>query len=111
MTYRPDATEDEDRHSIQKVVLAWLSNSNATPTDLLALLRGDGLPPVAYDDEPYLTLLRGLPLGLQRVSAERQMAVRLNPILADNLALALSAERSKQVIFNALRLAAALNAR
>lgn len=87
----------------------WLQTPGADPGLLVRWLQGYDLPPVGSDDEPYLWLLRGLPLARGRREAERELARRLARLLDGRPDEAGLGEASEKALFNLLKLCAGLS--
>ena len=88
---------------------AWLRQENWQPQQLIDWLEGHKLPRVGYDDEPYVWILRGLPLGDDRYWADTRLARRVAVVLKGEPDVKKPGKRPEQVLFNLLMLCAGLN--
>ena len=88
---------------------SWLQDKAWESKVLVRWLQGYDLPPVGTADEPYLWLLRGLPLGRNRRPAESELARRIAKILAGHPDEGGAGDRPEQVLFNLLKLCAGLS--
>jgi len=103
----PDA-QDSRVGWMREFVGNWLARESWQPEDLHAWLEGLGLPAVGHDDEPYLWILRGLPLAERRGRAERMLAERVAAVLERQPDVHRPGRRPEQVLYNLLMLAAGL---
>ena len=87
----------------------WLRQEDWQPQQLIDWLEGHKLQRVGYEDEPYVWILRGLPLGDERCWAETRLAQRVATVLEDEPDVKKPGKRPEQVLFNLFMLCAGLN--
>ena len=80
----PDPAAPERTRWMQELMIPWLWTDQLELERLYDWLRGGGLPPVGYDDEPYQWLLRGIAIhGPARDHLEKRFAERLSILLGE----------------------------
>lgn len=102
--------EIEEGHLAPDVALRlshWLGRP-ANPGEILDWLQGYALPPVGHDDEPYIWMLRGLPVGGDQHEVERSLAERLAEFFKSKPDTRPLGDQPSQVLYNGLMLAAGL---
>lgn len=102
---------DAIEFNLRKKLKAWLEKSDWTIDELLNWLQGFELPAVGYDDEPYVWILRGLPLADERHQAERELARRLSSFLSQQPDVKPSNIVTNEALYNVLMLCAELQCR
>jgi hypothetical protein len=106
MNFRIEFGEDDVRGQMQRLVLPWLADASARIDTLIDWLHGYGLPPVGHDEEPYVWILRGLPIGGQAGEARAILTERVAELLERDMGG--FGRRPNEVMYNLLRLAADL---
>ena len=80
----PDPAAPERTRWMQELMIPWLWTDQLELQRLYDWLRGSGLPPVGYDDEPYQWLLRGIAIhGPAHDHLEKRFAERLSILLGE----------------------------
>lgn len=87
----------------------WLQAPDWTMADLINWLEGNSLPPVGYDDEPFIWLLRGIMVTDSRYEVERELSTRLRLLLSEQPDVNQFGDRPSQVIYNLLMMCAGLS--
>src|SRR6266404_225706 len=95
---------------MRNLVSTWVEPKEPDAAHLLNWLQGSELPPVGHQEEPFLWLLRGIPVGSHRYEAERKMASAAARILAMEPDLNPVGKRPDQLLYNLLMLCAGLGA-
>ncbi|HXJ22001.1 MAG TPA: hypothetical protein VMT03_17395 [Polyangia bacterium] len=108
MNFDVEYSEADPDGAMQRLVLPWLSKDHWSTKDLLGWIAGRGLPPVSGDEEPYVWILQGLPLGAQRHAAERELAGRLAASISELSVTAFSSQGDSKLSFGLLMTAASL---
>jgi hypothetical protein len=102
--------EDSPLVWMQQLIGDWLQQESWHSSDLLNWLQGFSLPPVGQDEEPYLWILRGLPLGDRRYKFEVELATRLATIIDDVEQVSFFGRSgSEKLAYNILMLAAGVS--
>ncbi len=104
-----DIAEDRIILRLREMLAEWLAREEWHPQQLIEWLQGYDLPPVGHDDEPYLWLLRGLPVANERYEAEVELANRVARILEDEPDRKRPGTRPDQVLYNLFMLCAGLS--
>lgn len=91
---------------LSKKLKLWLSNRDWTTDELLSWLQGLELPAIGYEEEPYVWIIRSLPLADERPQAERELARRLSSLLALEPDVKHSSNYSPEILYNLLMLCA-----
>jgi len=94
---------------MQQMLSEWLAREAWDSGQLMEWLQGYGLPPVGHDEEPYVWLLRGLPLADERHRAETTLATRIARVLEDRPDVKRPGRRPDQLLYNLLMLCAGLS--
>lgn len=89
-------------------LLSWLREDTWEPHRIAGWLQGYDLPPIGHDDEPYLWLLRSIPVDERRSWAETELARRLASFLETQLDSVRAKRRWEQLVYNLLLLCAGL---
>src|SRR6185436_16423106 len=105
----------EDIHPIPEEIIAmrrlldsWFENPESGSEELINWLQGYDLPVSESGEEPYLWVLRGLPLTRERAEARRRLANRVGSALKEQPDVHRPGRRPAQVLYNLLMLAAEL---
>lgn len=93
---------------MREMLGAWLGREDWRPEELIDWLQGYNLPPVGHDDEPFLWLLRGIPLADKRFEAETKLAERVGKVLEGKPDLMRPGTRPDKVLYNLFMLCAGL---
>lgn len=88
---------------------SWLNCEKWTPEQLIDWLQGYDLPAVGHDEDPYVWLLRGLPLGEDRNRMEVRFAERVAHVLEDAPDVKRPGKRPDEVLYNLFMLCAGLS--
>jgi hypothetical protein len=103
--------EDTPVGWVSAILLPWLDRRDRNLADLEGWLRESGLPPVGHADEPYLWLLRALPLGADRPRYESEMARSAADLIDSIASRQRGAEVTDRQLYNLLLLSAGLRGR
>lgn len=104
-----EVVEDGPVQWIRTVLGEWLERGDWEPEQLIDWLQGYKLPPVGHDDEPFLWLLRGLPVADERYRVEVELARRVSKLLGDEPDVKRPGDRPDQVLYNLFMLCAGLS--
>jgi len=95
---------------MRKKLAAWLVRDKGDLEPLKKWLTGHNLPnPIGMDEDPYVWLLRGLPLADERYSAEVKLAQRAAIMLDMKLDTSPPSSEGNKLIYNLLMLCAGLS--
>jgi hypothetical protein len=94
---------------MRELVTSWLDGHPIDDTSLDDWLVGTGLPAVGDADEPYVWILRGLPVGGDRPPYERTLALRAGGLLDAQSDAGDHRARDPQYVYNLLMLSAGLS--
>jgi hypothetical protein len=94
---------------MRSMLAEWLQQTHWEPQQMIDWLQGYKLPPVGHDDEPFLWLLRGLPVADELCSAKRELATRAAKVLADKPDETRPGTRPDEVLYNLFMLCAGLS--
>jgi len=103
-----DEMEDKLVLRMRRMLGEWLAREDWEPRQLIDWLQGYDLPPVGHDEEPYLWLLRGLPIANERHQAETRLACRVAKVLEGKPDKSSPGTRPDEVLYNLFMLAAGL---
>jgi hypothetical protein len=87
----------------------WLAQKDWDVHQLEGWLQGNGLPALDDDEEPYVWLLRGLPLADERYSSEIELAARASRLLETQPDTQAPAPDRDELLYNLLMLCAGLS--
>jgi hypothetical protein len=93
---------------MRNLLVPWLELGEWDRAEFIAWLEGRGIPAIGHDEEAYVWILRGLPLGADRYDAEKKLAKRAAEILRGQPDVARPGKRPKRVLYNLLLLCAGL---
>jgi len=96
---------------MRHVLHEWLQQPEAQLGLLTQWLQGHGLPPVGDEEEPYVWLLRGLPLGAERHQVETALARCAASLLDQKPDVQPVGDPPERLIYNLLKLCAGLRRR
>lgn len=100
--------EDKLVQRMRRLLGEWLAREDWEPQQLIDWLQGYGLPPFGHDDDPFLWLLRGLPAGDERYSAETKLASRVAAVLEEQPDVKCPGDRPDELLYNLFMLCAGL---
>lgn len=103
--------EDIIETGLRKKLMSWLGKGDWTIDELLRWLQGKELPAIGYDEEPYVWILRALPLADERHLAERELARRISVFLSQEPEVNQSKNGAAEVLYNLFMLCAELQYR
>jgi hypothetical protein len=87
----------------------WLAQKDWDVKQLADWLQGKGLPALDDDEEPYVWLLRGLPLADERYRAEIELAARAGRLLETQPDTQAPTPERDELLYNLLMLCAGLS--
>lgn len=94
---------------MQERLTAWLDKPEAEAGQLVRWLEGYDLPAEHPYEEPYLWLLRGLPLGRERHNYASALSVHLAALLDEQPDVRPRGRRPERLLYNLLSLCGALD--
>jgi hypothetical protein len=100
--------QDTSSVRVSQLLTAWLKKDTWDTQELVDWLQGYPLPPVGYDEEPFVWILRGASLSEERYETERQLTQRLAHLLRRLPEVASLSTRPEEVLYNLLMLCAGL---
>ncbi len=103
----PDNPTGWMRHLLRE----WLQQPESRLERVTQWLQGYGLPPVGDEEEPYVWLLRGLPLGAERHSMETVLARCAAELLVQKPDVQPVGAPPERFLYNLLKLCAGLRSR
>jgi hypothetical protein len=104
-----ETINDEHSLRVRSSLGSWLNQQKWELQELIDWLQGYMLPPVGYDEEPFVWMLRGLILTDDRYKAESEMAVRLAKFIESAPESTQLGNRPDQVLYNCFMLCAGLS--
>ena len=103
--------EDTIEANLRRKLTRWLGRGEWTIAELLRWLQGKEFPAFGYDEDPYVWLLRGLPLADERHQAERELARRLSVFFSHQPDVCQPKTCPEEVLYNLFMLCAELQCR
>src|SRR6185295_10572151 len=108
MDTEPQATESHEVLTMRAFLAAYLHDEERPDDELVDWLQGYDLPIGSSSEEPFVWLLRGLPLAGERKKARCQLGQRVARLLDAEPEIHRPGRRPDQLIHNLLMLAAGL---
>jgi len=101
--------EDPRVLEMRRLLLRWLSHTHRELSQLVKWLQGEDLPTVDVDEEPYQSLLEGLPLADERYNAETELAIRAADLVDEKPDVRSIGNDPTKFLYNLLMLCAQLS--
>jgi len=107
------ATTKDPADFIRAPLTAWIDSPNSSHDTLARWLTGHGLSPIDTSEEPYIRLLRAIPVGRARAHYELQLARYVADLLHElpNVPSVVQPSDVDEFVYNLLLLSAGLRAR
>lgn len=101
--------EDSEVLELRELLCNWLDAPDWQESQLIEWLQGNCLPALDLDEEPYESLLQGLPLADERYRAETELARRAARLLESPRTVDGSRDGRDKLLYNLLMLSAGLS--
>jgi hypothetical protein len=95
---------------MSRILLPWLDSAEEDLNQLVRWLQGYDLPAAGGEEEPYVLLLNGLPVGKDRNLREKQLAARTALLIKEDPDIYRPGDMPEKLIYNLLFLCSGLNA-